>query len=141
MGMQIHVAKLVGAASAPVALSIASSISMSNLSAKYAMLAGGLRQLSDEYRKSEDKNTIRSRSLADQMIVLRRLRLLMIATFWLAVSILCFIPTLICTSVSVFMPKWIAWTILTAAFSFVGMLVLGSTVVIEILENRCAKQY
>lgn len=142
MQMQIDVPKLVGAASAPVALIIATSIFLGNLGGKYAMLAGTFRQISDEYRKSksEDKNSLRSRSLLEQLgIYSRQMRMLMQATLWLSISILCFIATVICTSISVLMPKIIAWTVLTAAFSFAGMLVLAASVIIEIMENNRAK--
>jgi Protein of unknown function (DUF2721) len=141
MQMQIDVPKLVGAASAPVALIIATSIFLGNLGGKYAMLAGSFRQISEEYRKSDDKNSLRSRSLIEQLgICSGRLRLLMHATFWLGVSILCFIATVVCTSISVLMPKAMAWTFLTAVFSFAGMLILAASVAIEILENSRAKR-
>lgn len=139
--MQIDVPKLVGAASAPVALIIATAIFLGNLGGKYAMIAGTFRQISDEYRKSEDKNSLRSRSLIAQLSLYSgQMRMLILATFWLAISILCFIATVVSTSISVLMPNTLAWTILTVVFSFAGMLILAASVVMEIVENSRAKK-
>ena len=38
------------------------------------------------------------------------------------------------------MPKLIIWAWVTVSFSFAGMLTLGGSVVIEMLENHCAKE-
>ena len=139
--MQIDVAKLVGAASAPVALIIATSIFLSNLSGKYGMMSGIFREVSNEYRKNVDKNSLRAESLENQMShYARRLRLLQKATFWLAISIQCFIATVLFTSASVLMPKLMIWPWVTVSFSFAGILTLGGSVVIEMLENHCAKE-
>ncbi len=62
------------------------------------------------------------------------------ATLWLSISILCFIATVFCTSISVLVPKVASWTVLTVFFSFAGMLILGGSVVIEIIENHRAKE-
>lgn len=141
MQMPIDIPKLVGAASAPVALIIATSIILGNLGGKYAMLAGTFRQLSDEYRKSEDKASLRARSLTEQMkLYSQQMRMLMHATLWLAISILCFIATVVCTSISVLLPRAHSWMILTVFFSFAGMLILAASVVVEILENHRAKE-
>jgi hypothetical protein len=141
MAAQIDVAKLVGAASAPVALIIATSIFLSNLGAKYAMLGGNFREVSNEYRKAEDKGGLRAHSLQQQIsLYSRRLRLLMKATFWLAISILCFIATVLFTSISVLMPSLSFWPWVTAVFSIVGMLILAGSVGLEMAENHCAKE-
>jgi uncharacterized protein DUF2721 len=138
---QIDVAKLVGAASAPVALIIATSIFLSNLGAKYAMMVGSFREISNEFRKIEDRDGLRARSLHKQLgLFSHRLRLLMKATFWLTVSIVCFVATVVFTSVSVLMPKTMVWPWITVAFSFAGMLLLGYSVFIEMDENRRAKE-
>jgi len=63
----IDVAKLVGAASAPVALIIASSIFLSNLRAKYALLSGAFREVSHELREKEDKDSLRGKSVNEQV--------------------------------------------------------------------------
>jgi uncharacterized membrane protein len=138
---QIDVAKLVGAASAPVALIIATSIFLSNLGTKYAMMAGWFRQVSEEFRNIQDKNGLRAQSLQNQIgLYSHRLRLLMKATLWLTVSIICFIATVLFTSVSVLMPKAMVWPWVTVACSFAGMLLLGYSVFIEMEENRRAKE-
>src|ERR1700712_4125644 len=64
---QLDVGKLVGAASAPVALIIATSICLGNLGAKYGMLAGIFRDCTREYRALEDREGLRCRSLEHQM--------------------------------------------------------------------------
>src|SRR5438270_354328 len=125
----LDVAKLVGAASAPVALIIASSIFVSNLGAKYALFAGAFRELSRELRETEDGNSLRAKSIREQLKMYSfRLRILMRATFWLAIAILCFILTVALTGVSVLLPQSQLWTLLTAIFSFAGMLILAATV-------------
>jgi Protein of unknown function (DUF2721) len=141
MQMQLDVPKLVGAASAPVALIIASSIFLSNLSAKYGMLGQSFRRSADEYRKLDDKPSLWSRSLEKQLgLYSRRLQILIRATFWLGVCIVCFIATVLFTSVSVLIPKSPIPTIITGAFSFAGLIILGVCVILEIVENHCAKE-
>src|SRR4051794_7062775 len=126
---QIDVAKLVGAASAPVALIIATSIFLSNLGAKYAMMAGSFRQVSNEFRNIEDKKGLRAQSLQHQIgLFSHRLHLLMKATFWLTVSIIGFIATVLFTSVSVLLPNITIWPWITVAFSFAGIFLLAYSV-------------
>jgi predicted metal-binding membrane protein len=140
MTQHIDIAKLVGAASAPVALIIATSIFLSNLGAKYAMMAGVFRSLSEEYRGMQDQNSIRCRSLHKQLhLYAGRLGLLIRAAFWLAVSILCFVLTVLFTSVSVIAPNLQIWAWVTGFSTFAGLLVLGACVVFEMIENHRAK--
>jgi hypothetical protein len=137
----LDVAKLVGAASAPVALIIASSIFLSNLGAKYALFAGAFRDLSRELRHAEDKGSLRAKSIKEQLKLYSfRLRILMRATFWLSLAILCFMFTVALTGVSVLLPQSHLWPLLTAAFSFLGMLILAGSIVLEMVENHQAQR-
>jgi hypothetical protein len=139
----IDIAKLVGAASAPVALIIATSIFLSNLGAKYALLAGTFRELSNEFRvmKDEDRGSLRAKSVHESLeMYAHRLRVLVRATFWLTVSIICFILTVVFTGIGVIFPKNVPCQLITAAFSFAGLLILGASVGLEMLENHQAKR-
>ena len=139
----LDVAKFVGAASAPVALIIATSIFLSNLGAKYALLSGTFRELSNEFRKTEgkDKGSTRDKSVHEALrMYSRRLRALIRATFWLTVSIICFILTVVFTGVGVIFQQQKIWQIITALFSFAGLLILGASVGFEIWENHQAKR-
>lgn len=141
MSPQIDLGKLVGAASAPVALIIATSIFLGNLGAKYTMLVSNFREMAREYREIEDRNCDRGRSLKEQMThYSSRLQRLMRATFWLNVAILLFILTVVFTSVGVVFPHQPAWTWITGACSMLGSLVLGYSVVMEMMENHRAKE-
>lgn len=138
----LDVAKLVGAASAPVALIIATSIFLSNLGAKYALLAGTFRELSNEFRQTEakDRGSMRDKSVHEALrMYARRLRVLIRATFWLTVSIICFIATVVFTGVGVIFQQQVIWQIITALFSFAGLLILAASVGFEIWENHQAK--
>ena len=138
---QLDVGKLVGAASAPVALIIATSICLGNLGAKYGMLAGIFRDCTREYRALEDREGLRCRSLEHQMEhYSSRLRLLMRGTLWLTLAIHAFILTVVCTSIGVIFPKAPIWAWITGFFSFAGLFLLAGFVVIEMMENHRAKQ-
>src|SRR4051812_34370999 len=139
----LDIAKLVGAASAPVALIIATSIFLSNLGAKYALLSGTFRELSNEFRvmKDEDRGSLRAKSVHQSLkMYSHRLLVLMRATFWLTVSILCFIMTVVFTGIGVIFPNNVPFQIVTAVFSFAGLLILGTSVGLEIWENHHAKR-
>ncbi len=139
----IDVAKIVGAASAPVALIIATSIFLSNLGAKYALLAATFRDLTNEFRKTEegDKGTLRDKSVHQALeMYAMRLHILMRASFWLNISIICFILTVFFTGVGVIFPRNVTWQIVTALFSFAGLLILAGSVGLEIWENHQAKR-
>jgi hypothetical protein len=137
----LDIPKLVGAASAPVALIIATSIFLSNLGAKYALLSGFFRDVSNELRRAEDRNSLRSKSVEEQVkMYSHRLRILMRATFWLTASIICFILTVALTGVTVMYPNARVWQVLTALFSYSGMSILAASVGLEMWENREAKR-
>jgi hypothetical protein len=139
--MQIDLSKLVGAASAPVALIIATSIFLSNLSAKYGMLGESFRRAADQLRNFDDEPSLWSRSLTKQIsLYSRRLQILIRATFWLAVSIICFVATVLFTSLGVLFPKSPIPTIITMVCCFAGLVILGICVALEMLENHCAKE-
>ena len=140
MLLQLDVGKLVGAASAPVALIISASICLGTLGAKYSMLVGIFRECTSEYRKIEDPEDIRGRSLQSQIEhYSSRLRLLMRGTLYLSLAIHSFILTVLCTSMGVLFPKAPAWTWITGFFSFTGLFLLAGFVVIEMIENHRAK--
>lgn len=140
MNAQLDIGKLVGAASAPVALIIATSIFLGNLGGKYAMLNSIFRTLTGEYRGLEDRSSLRSRSLEDQMKLYSwRLRTLMRATLVLTLSIEAFILTVVFTSIGIIFPGRPAWFWATALFSFAGLLLLAVAVVMELVENHQAR--
>ena len=137
---QLDVGKLVGAASAPAALIIATSIGLGNLRAKYGMLAGIFRETTREYRSLEEGNSIRRHSLQCQMeLYSSRLRLLMRGTLWLTLALHSFILTVVCTGIGVIFPKAPVWAWITAFFSFAGLFLLAGYLVIEMMENHRAK--
>jgi hypothetical protein len=137
---QLDVGKLVGAASAPVALIIATSICLGNLGAKYGMLAGIFRESTREYRTIEDREGIRARSLEYQIEhYSSRLRLLMRGTLWLTLALHSFILTVVCTGIGVIFPKAPIWAWITGFFSFAGLFLLAGFLIIEMVENHRAK--
>lgn len=138
---QLDVGKLVGAASAPVALIIATSIFLGNLGGKYAAMMAVFRDLTHQLRESDEGRTARRRSLEGQIsLYSRRLRGLVRATFWLNLSIQSFILTVLFTSVGVVYPKSHVWTWITGAFGLLGLLLLGYSGAIEMLENHYAHE-
>lgn len=140
MNPQLDIGKLVGAASAPVALIIATSIFLGNLGGKYAMLGGVFRDLSSEYRNAEHRQGLRARSLEDQMRLYSwRLRTLMRATLVLTLSIESFVLTVVFTCIGVIFPGKSLWFWATAFCSFAGLLLLAVAVVMELLENQQAR--
>jgi hypothetical protein len=137
---QLDVGKLVGAASAPVALIIAASICLGNLGAKYTMITGIFRECARECRSIADRDSIRCRSLERQIEhYSSRLRLLMRGTPMLMLAIHSFILTVVCTSIGVIFSKASIWTAITGFFSFAGLILLAGFGVIERLENHRAK--
>ncbi|MCU1386294.1 MAG: hypothetical protein JWL71_4991 [Acidobacteria bacterium] len=139
MGTSIDLAKLVGTASAPVALIIASSISLGTLSGKYAAMFSAVRPLFAEYRDPAIDER-RRRIISEQLPIYgRRLRMLMQATLSLGCSVTFFIFTVLLTSVSVVMPTWLSWKLLTAFSMFAGLVSLGFAMILELRENHHAK--
>jgi hypothetical protein len=139
MNQPLDVAKLVGAASAPVALIIATSIFLSNLTARYTAMFTAARELTSEFREKEEHDT-RAESLRVQLgLYHRRLRLIIRATFWLTVTIFSFIGTVLFTSVSVALPGNDVWPILTGLLMLAGLLLLAYCVGLESWENHLGK--
>jgi hypothetical protein len=136
----IDLAKLVGAASAPVALIIATSIFLSNLTGKYGAMFAETRQLFGEYRDREGKDKRRHLVEAQLASYGRRLNTLIWATFWLTSAIVVFILTVVFTGVSVVLPDQQAWTIATAVSMFLGLMLLTVAVVMEMRENHLARR-
>jgi len=123
-----------------VALIIATSIFLSNLTARYTGMFTAARQLSSEFRQKEEHDK-RAESLRVQLgLYHKRLRLIMRATFWLAVTIFCFIGTVLFTSISVAFPDFSAWPVITGGLMLAGLLILAYCVGLETWENHLAKQ-
>ena len=142
MSQSFDIAKLVGAASAPVALIIATSIFLSNLTARFTAMFTAARQLTGEFRQDKDKHEPdkRSESLRVQLgLYHRRLRLIMKATFWLTMTIFAFIGTVLFTGISMALPDNPVWAIITAVLMVGGLLLLAACVGIEAWENHLGK--
>jgi hypothetical protein len=136
MDPHFDLAKFVGAASAPVALIIATSIIVSNLGGRYAVLAGFFRGATAELRDAGGRNSPRAPEIVKELSLLkRRLRLLILATTWLLSSIVMFTATVIFTGVAMLLPKAGVFTALVVFFSFAGATMLVVAVVISIMEN------
>jgi hypothetical protein len=134
----VDLSQLVGAASAPVALIIATSIFLGNLSGKYAALFAATHVHLSEYRDC-DADSPRHQLLTTQLRNRgRRLRTLIRATFWLGIAILLFIATVILTAVSVVYPTNAAVKGLTAVSMLGGLLILALSVAMELGENHQA---
>ncbi len=136
MDPQFDLAKFVGAASAPVALIIATSIIVSNLGGRYAVLAGFFRGATAELRDAGGSDSPRAQEIVEELSLLRRrLRLLILATTWLLASIVMFTATVIFTGVAMLFPKPGIFTALVVFFSFAGATMLVVAVVISMVEN------
>jgi hypothetical protein len=133
-------ATLVGAASAPVALIIATSIFLSNLTGKSGAMFAEARQLFGEYRERHPDD--KRRHLVGEQLVSygHRLNTLIWATFWLTNAILLFILTVFFTGLSIVVPDGPAWKIATTGSMFLGLLLLAIAVVMEMQENHLARR-
>ncbi len=142
MAQPVDLAKLVGAASAPVALIISTCIFVSNLTARFSGMFTSMREMTKEYRQmEEEEENDRSASLKEQIRLYRkRLRLVMRANFWLMVTIWCFIGTVAFTSVSVILPNTPLWPIITGVSMFAGLFLFAYCVVLSAQENHLAKK-
>jgi hypothetical protein len=137
----LDISRFVGAASAPVALIIATSIFLSNLTTKWWAMTGVYRALSGEYRGSHEHADSRSVNVRTQLeCYSRRLALLMRATLLLTLAILAFILTVIFTGINMIFPKNPPLEYLTVAMSFCGLLLLATSVVAELVENEIGKR-
>jgi len=137
MNGDFDLAQLVGAASAPVALIIATSIFLSNLSGKYAALFAATHAHLSEYRDHDCPEPRRQLLTIQLRNRGRRLRTLIRAMFWLGLAILLFIGTVILTAVSVIYPMN-AVKLLTAISLLGGLLILALSVGMELGENHQA---
>jgi hypothetical protein len=136
MDPHFDLAKFVGAASAPVALIIATSIIVSNLGGRYAVLAGFFRGATAELRDAGGRDSPRAIGIVKELALLkRRLRLLILATTWLLSSIVMFTATVIFTGVAMLFPTIGFFTVMVVFFSFAGAAMLVVAVIIGIMEN------
>ena len=132
----MDLAKFVGAASAPVALIISTSIFLSNLTAKYVPMVGRLRTLTGEVRTEPDHED-RVTSLHEQIDISEvRIRWVLRAVQFLTLSILCFINTVAFTSISMFFPEQPIFIGVTIASMFAGLALLAVAVIMEMWENH-----
>jgi len=135
----MDLAKFVGAASAPVALIIAASIFLSNLTAKYVPLASRVRSLAEESR-NDPEHPDRAASVDEQIDLCEvRIRWILRAVQLLTISILSFISTVAFTSISMFFPDQPLYVGVTVAAMFTGLTLLAAGVIIEMWENHLAK--
>jgi hypothetical protein len=136
---KLDLAKFVGAASAPVALIISTSIFLSNLTAKYGPAFDRIRTMTEELRNDPD-HPDRVHSLNEQIGVYTiRVRWLMRASFYLMVGIVCFINTVVFTSISMFFPEQTIYIVITIGSMFAGLAFLALAVVAEMWENHLVK--
>ena len=136
MDPHFDLAKFVGAASAPVALIIATSIIVSNLGGRYAALAGFFRGATAELRDAGGRDSPRAPEIIRELSLLRRrLRLLILATTWLLMSIVMFTATVMFTGVAMLLPKIGIFTVMVVFFSFSGATMLVVAVIISLVEN------
>src|SRR3954451_22564027 len=127
----MDLAKFVGAASAPVALIISTSIFLSNLTAKYVPAFSRLRTMTEELR-DDPEHPDRVHSLHEQIDVYKvRVKWLLRASFYLMLAIVCFINTVAFTSISMFFPEQPTYMIVTIGSMFGGLVLLGLAVLIE----------
>jgi hypothetical protein len=135
---KLDLAKFVGAASAPVALIISTSIFLSNLTAKYIPAFSRLRSMTEEMR-NDPEHPDRVESLHEQIELYRlRIKWLLRAVFYLTLAIVCFINTVAFTSISMFFPGQAIYMIITIASMFGGLALLAVAVGIEMWENHLA---
>jgi MFS family permease len=139
MSTSIDLAKLVDTASAPVVLIIAASIVLGNLSGRYLAMFADVRSLFTEYRDPAIDQ--RRRQIIREQLpgYRRRLRMLIQATLWLGCAIAFFICTVLLTSMSIVMPTWVFWKLLTAASMVAGLMSLGVALFLEMRENHQAR--
>jgi Protein of unknown function (DUF2721) len=140
MNSHIDIAKLVGAASAPVALVIASCIYLGNLTQKYNTLFQQIRTLAGEVRASPERGDRRESVQRQLSLYERRIQGAMRCTFWLNVAIVLFVLTVLLTAVSTLVPDNAVLMILTGSVMGCGLLTVIAAVVMELASNRLAAE-
>lgn len=139
MDPKFDLAKLVGAASAPVALIIATCIYLGNLLNQYNTYFTQIKTLAQELRENPDQKE-RADSLREQLkLYEQRICGSMRAGFWLNIAILCFIGTVLFTGVAMLFPGNIPIMLFTTGLMFVGLVIVAYAIGIEVWSNRVAK--
>src|SRR5215218_1670923 len=106
MPQNIDLAKLVGAATSPVALIIAASILLGNLTTRYNAASDRLRMFTGELRQEQNDDR-RSKSVNHQAeLFRRRINCILRAMNWNFSSVVCFILTVVLTAISVVFPEF-----------------------------------
>ena len=139
MDPKFDLAKLVGAASAPVALVIATCIYLGNLTTIYNTVFQKIRDLAQELRQHPDSQD-RCDSIKEQLkLYEQRICNCMRASFLLNLAIVFFIGTVLFTGVSMLMPGNVPIMMFTAGLMFVGLLLVGYAVITEMRADRLSK--
>lgn len=138
MDPKIDLAKLVGAASAPVALIIAACIYLGNLTQKYNTLFEKIRELAAELRDNPEGERYDS---VHQQLQLYEQRIIgtMRCTFFLNVAIVLFVLTVLFTGLSMLLPGNVPMMATTAGVMALGLGILVVAIVIELHSNRLAR--
>ncbi len=138
MDPKMDLAKLVGAASAPVALIISACIYLGNLTQKYQSLFEKIRELSSEARQNPEGK--RHDSVHEQLHMYeQRIVGAMRCTFLMNLAIILFVLTVLFTGVSMLMPGNVPMMITTAGVMALGLCLMVLAIVIELYSNRLAR--
>ncbi len=139
MDQPVDLAKLVGAASAPVALIISTCIYLGNMITRYNVLYQQITDFSEELRGKVEPPE-RAKSIQDQLrLSERRMDGTMKCTFWLNVAIICFVFTVLFTGLSMLAPKNMVFIAITAGVMAIGLLIVAYSILIELWYGRLAK--
>jgi hypothetical protein len=137
--MNIDLGKVVGTATATVALIIASSIFLQNLSTKYLALMGRLGQLTEEVRKSRPGG-VRGASLRELIgTTEQQCQLVRVGSMYLEWAVLTFVITVVSASLSTAFPAVGAAKLIGGCSLVVGLVLLSISVVYEMRENWLSK--
>jgi hypothetical protein len=131
-----HLADLISLAATPVVMITATSILLSSYSAKYAAIAGQMRQVTAEFRSPHTGHERRTDLRSQARFFRRRLAAMWTASILLSLALLAFLATVM----AVIFAQHTAWFDTLAACTLVGGLALiGLAVFFEILEIRLAR--
>jgi len=138
MDPKLDLAKLVGAASAPVALIISACIYLGNLTQKYHTLFQNIRELATELRQQPEGER---RDSVHQQLRFYENRIIgaMRCTFFLNIAIILFVLTVLFTGISMLLPGNVPMMVTTAGVMALGLGIVILSIVIELYSNRLAR--
>lgn len=139
MDQNIDLAKLVGAASAPVALIISACIYLGNLTQKYNTLFQQIRTLAAELREGPENRDRRDSVQQQLQFYERRVNGTMRCAFCLNITVALFVLTVLFTGMSMLLPGNMPMVIVTAGTMSLGLLTMVTAIVIELVSNRLAR--